>query len=449
VTLAPAAFLTVNSAFTLNGPLTVAAGGVTTVNAPFELNGMLTVADGGVLTHSENTTNEARKMVMTVNGDVDVQAGGVIHADGKGYAEGNGPGKATLVASASGAGHGGQGAKNTGSAPGATYGSITAPMNFGSGGNDHYGSAGARGGGLVRLQVSGTTTVNGVISASGVVGAGVSYYAGGSGGSVFLTTAALAGSGFLRANGGDMPSSSAGGGGRIAVILTNAADFAAVRMQAYTGKGWTAAGVAAPGTIYLESPAQGAGRGLLVIDASNQVTTVHTLIGSNVTDAVVGTVVLTNKAMLRLDTNQVLTVNGSWNNAAAFSAATNSTVILAGTEQATVAGSNAFFNLAITNAGKVVSFEAGRTNLVAGILMLGSAAPGSTVTLQSTVDGSWWHVALASAANGGTQQIARVTVKDSHAGGGQLLLAGRGSVDGGHNVNWQFPKNTGTVLWVR
>ena len=98
-----------------------------------------------------------------------------------------------------------------------------------------------------------------MISASGLTPS-ATYYAGGAGGSVFLTAAGLTGNGYIRANGGDMTASSAGGGGRIAVILTNSTDFGAVKMQAYTGKGWAAAGVAAPGTIYMESSAQGADR---------------------------------------------------------------------------------------------------------------------------------------------------------------------------------------------
>jgi hypothetical protein len=172
-----------------------------------------------------------------------------------------------------------------------------------------------------------------------------------------------------------------------------------------------------------------------------------TLISSQVTDTVVGSVIFTNGAIVKLDTNQTLTVNGSWTHAATFIAAPNSTVILAGTDAATVAGTNAFYNLTITNAGKIVSFQAGRTNLVSGLLKLGSADPGSTVTLQSTVDGSWWYLNLTTNP-GGTQEIARVTVKDSHAGGGQLLVAERGSSDLGHNINWQIPKG-GTVILVR
>ncbi len=293
--------------------------------------------------------------------------------------------------------------------------------------------------------MTGTTTVSGVISAKG--GRRDAYpYGVGAGGSVFLTTAALAGNGTIAANGADANENTTGGGGRVAVILTNSADFGSIAVQAYPGLPSGAAG-----TVYLQTPAQGAGRGTLLIDAANRVPkfgSARTLVCSNVTDAVVGTVILTNKAILAIDTNQSLRVNGSWTNAATFVAAVGAAVEFAGADLATVAGSNSFQNLIITNAGKVVSFQAGRTNLVAGLLKLGSPGQGTTVTLQSTADGGWWYLSLTTNA-GGTQQIARVAVRDSHAGGGQPLLAGKGSVDGGHNVNWLFPRIAGTVIWVR
>ena len=59
---------------------------------------------------------------------------------------------------------------------------------------------GGAGGGLIRLAVSGTLTINGVISANGVNGGVNDYYdqsqgGGGSGGSIWLTADTLAGTG--------------------------------------------------------------------------------------------------------------------------------------------------------------------------------------------------------------------------------------------------------------
>jgi fibronectin-binding autotransporter adhesin len=427
-----------NATFNPTVSLTVDTNATMRFDVPWVVTYPITLKAGGWMGHSPNSSTEAIKLNLTINNNLDIQPGGQVNVDGMGYAATFGPGTGNCGS------HGGQGSKYSSTHPvGPTYGSITAPTNCGSGG-------GVSGGGAARLLVTGTTTVNGVMSANGTT---VDHY-GGAGGSIFLTTGVLLGSGTIRADGSRMLNAAAAssGGGRVAVILTNASDFATVNMDASAGVGGNKPGAA--GTIYLETQAQGPGKGTLVIDATNIVAASvdtmipMTLISSQVTDTVVGTVIVTNKAILSINTNQSMTVNGSWSNAATFIGRTNSTVILAGPGSATVTGSNAFYNLIITNADKVVSFQAGRTNLVAGLLKLGSAVPGANVTLQSTVDGSWWYVNLTTNASG-TQQIARVTVKDSHAGGGQLLTAPKGSVDGGHNINWKFPKNAGTVIWVR
>lgn len=69
----------------------------------------LTVQAGGQLTHAGHSTldTEARhKLRVTVLQDLTVEAGGSIHADGKGFAQLKGPGPARH---GSGAGHGGVG----------------------------------------------------------------------------------------------------------------------------------------------------------------------------------------------------------------------------------------------------------------------------------------------------------------------------------------------------
>ena len=72
---------------------------------------------------------------------------------------------------------------------------------------------------------------------------------GGSGGSIYLTVGALAGSGVISANGGaGSGSGGGGGGGRIAVIYTAANTFSGL-MSAYGGGGYARGGA---GTIYTE-----------------------------------------------------------------------------------------------------------------------------------------------------------------------------------------------------
>ena len=52
-------------------------------------------------------------------------------------------------------------------------------------------------------------------------------------------------------------------------------------------------------------------------------------------------------------------------------------------------------------------------------------------------------------AESGAQAIGKVSVKDSHAGDGQWLTAGKGSVNDGHNEHWVFPRADGTMILVR
>src|ERR1019366_8599896 len=105
-----------------------------------------------------------------------------------------------------GGGHGGYGAASggaTAAAGGSTYGSVTAPVDFGSsGGSDNVsGSPPGAGGGAIRMNVTGALLINGRVSANGGAGVGQNK-GGGSGGSVLLTAGTLAGAGTISANGG-------------------------------------------------------------------------------------------------------------------------------------------------------------------------------------------------------------------------------------------------------
>jgi hypothetical protein len=178
---------------------------------------------------------------------------------------------------------------------GKTYGSITAPVHLGSGGSTF------NGGGSARITVSGTTTLHGVISA-GSVSNDTSQGATGSGGSILLTTAHLAGAGLIRANGGG-GSFSAAGGGRVAVILTAGSDFGGVTITAHGGKSGNG-NPGGAGTVYLQTPSQGAGKGTVTLDNNGQTLAVATPILPQ-TNAVPGdlgevALIVTNRAMMLL-----------------------------------------------------------------------------------------------------------------------------------------------------
>jgi hypothetical protein len=149
---------------------------------------------------------------LSLAGDVIIDAGSLITADGRGFGPGNGPGAGVSGADEpGGGGYGGHGARGRDYSGGSCYGSVTAPEDLGSGGG--VSSAGyGFGGGIVRLSVLGTLRVDGGISANGAYGGG-SAGGGGSGGSVLLTCGTLTGTGQVSANGGPADFNRGGGGG--------------------------------------------------------------------------------------------------------------------------------------------------------------------------------------------------------------------------------------------
>lgn len=171
-----------------------------------------------VLTHLTGQSN----VQVHVTGDLLVAAGSAISVEGRGYplGEDRGPGAGTrLDWSGSGAGHGGLGGwGRTGAAPTIDYGSILEPTLLGSQGGNASGGPGTAGGGALRLVVDGTLTVDGALNANGA-GAPPDNAGGGSGGSIWLTVARLAGGGSITANGGpgEWVDGGGGAGGRIAV----------------------------------------------------------------------------------------------------------------------------------------------------------------------------------------------------------------------------------------
>jgi RHS repeat-associated protein len=256
----------------------ILSGGTFVMNTA-DTYGSLHVASGGVVTHTANGTAQEYWMDLTITGDVTVDVGGAINVDGKGYvgaasgneAGGPGGGESTSVCGSnyggSGAGYGGKGGDayagyTTG---GMTYGSVVAPTDLGSGGgrNRCVNSTGGSGGGAVRVMVAGNLVNNGTISARGAGGSGY-YYGSGAGGSLYVTTGTLSGSGVFAAGGGTCPfPGGGGGGGRIAIYYTT--DSFAGTISARGGSGSEYGGA---GTIYRKSASQAYGD-LLVENGGN------------------------------------------------------------------------------------------------------------------------------------------------------------------------------------
>ncbi len=283
---------------------TVVLSGTLVLDDAAGLNGDVNILTG-TLTHLDNTTTETNKLVMQIDGDLTVAAGAQINVDGLGYDAGFGPGTPGAGINEGGS-YGGQGGDhNLAGIVGSVYGSITAPVNIGSGGGTD-----ASGGGAAIITVGGTTTIDGSISAQGdavSVGAG-------SGGTINLTTGYLQGTGTLSVDGGSLGivTRGAGGGGRIAVDLTGAgADFMSFTgtMRAYGGDA-EGRDSGAAGTIYWESPSVLSGQGTLIIDNNNNdmiVTgTILTLMPTSVNLNDFAAVVVRNHGNLGIDADDTI-----------------------------------------------------------------------------------------------------------------------------------------------
>ncbi len=145
--------------------------------------------------------------------NLSVAAGGSIIADMKGFSVNQSPGAS---AGNGGAGYGGRGGTVGGGAGGVLYGSAITPVDMGSG------TSSGAGGGAVRLEITGSLTLDGTLSANGANGAGQNAAGAGSGGAIWINAGTITGTGALRANGGDgyndtWTAGGGGGGGRIAV----------------------------------------------------------------------------------------------------------------------------------------------------------------------------------------------------------------------------------------
>lgn len=178
-----------------------------------------------------------------------IDAGGALTLDGAGYGAQLGAGSGYGLASGirGGGGHGGYGGGNP-SGYGKAYDSIQTPTTAGSGGGNYQAppyNQGGSGGGALALNVNGTLTVNGRLSANG--GNGDYNAGGGAGGSLNLTFInLLTGNGIISANGGSTTGSAgSGSGGRIYVnSLSN--NFTG-QLSAFGGNGLLAGGA---GTVY-------------------------------------------------------------------------------------------------------------------------------------------------------------------------------------------------------
>ncbi|HOI43262.1 MAG TPA: hypothetical protein PK523_09990, partial [Elusimicrobiales bacterium] len=138
------------------------------------ITGDLTVRSGGVVSHNVNAGTLVSSLDLYVGGSLDIQSGGWVHADAKGYSAG-GPGAGTNGGANGGGGGGHGGAGGLGgnlAAGGVAYDNYNLPLDAGSQGGQGYTVAypGGTGGGYIKLDVAGWAAVNGTLSADGGAG---------------------------------------------------------------------------------------------------------------------------------------------------------------------------------------------------------------------------------------------------------------------------------------
>ena len=216
--------------------LDISGGAVVVPLTPLPLLSNLTVAAGSTLTVPAAQSNLFLAVLNNAN------LAGSLNVDHLGYAQSNGPGAGSAVSSkGSGGGYGGAGGAASSGAPGgASYGSATEPVDFGSGGGNGAATAtgGSDGGGALHLSVAGVLSVNGIVSANGNAGL-QDDSGGGAGGSVWISAGSLSGAGNISALGGaGVPLGGGGGGGGRLAIYTPTNNFTGAT-SVRGGGGWS------------------------------------------------------------------------------------------------------------------------------------------------------------------------------------------------------------------
>lgn len=298
-----------NKNLLVTGPITLTVDGSHTFKN-------IDLKNGAKLVHSDTTASTEFSLDLTA-WTISIDATSSINTTGRGYLGGNQPGNAGVVArtngnvagatSGSGGSYGGPGGVFDG-ATNATYGSLVAPAESGSGGGGRGGAPGGDGGGKVHISAV-NIAADGNIVADGAVGAG-NVAGSGSGGSLNLAVSTLSGTGLLTANGGG--NQAGGSGGRIAVTYVDLSTKNQSLIRALGGLGNFASG--GNGTVFLKELSQTNGN--LIFDGQSGVNSFTTLPIPN--GFTFDNIIIRNNARVLID--QPLNVNN------AFKVESNSTV---------------------------------------------------------------------------------------------------------------------------
>ena len=236
------------------------------------------VLNTGTWTHLGNGSTAVNRLYVKCGGDFTLGADGVITADGLGYGPRMNVDSTLLnlhglpwVNSSQGGSYGGHGGLGGGATTNFTYGCYYAPEDLGNAGRGGD-TIIVYGGGAIRIDVTGSFTHNGSISANSYVTTSSHY--GGAGGSIFINAGSISGTGTMTADANN--TQSPGAGGRIAIILNGYTDETANGFDNYDVLSLVkavsikqAADQGGPGTIYCETAADTPREGWLILKGNN------------------------------------------------------------------------------------------------------------------------------------------------------------------------------------
>ena len=445
----------------VDGNASVGEGVSFSLGGPLTVNGNMTVAQGAYLsmpyagknTYDASSADLGYRLAVTVAGDFTVAAGGFVSADYAGYYKCWSP-SGYLANVADGGSYGGLAAHASGEQ--GVYGSVTEPTDLGAGGGGGYG------GGVVRLAVGGTCTVNGTVSANGL---NASTGGAGSGGSIWITCGQLVGgaAAIIRANGGNCNDTKAtarshGGGGRIAIHLTGAGDFSQYLGQIQACGGFVSVSGArqgGAGTVYLKKLD---GSSTLVVDngaaatyPNRAATSSPTPLTAEMMAQAFGDVTVRNTAWLCPEAGCSLQVAGALTaeNAApeTIGEKGSSVTLVDASKESVLTGRWSFQNLLCETPGKSIVLDAATGSEVSvatgGKLYLAGDAQSPVVFGNSTAQGKF------TLPNGAVAEVRHATIAGVDSSGGVGVVADNSCALGERVVNWSLADMTpGENTWT-
>lgn len=267
------------------------------LNSNISINA-LDLQTGGVLTHAPCSVNQCYRIDLTIATNATIADNAIINVDAKGLLGGyrgdnnterGGIGLNNYID--------GPNSWNNGGVHGGTqgridtfkgYGNIKQPITHGGGTSAGTNALGGNGGGVVHLNVTGTLTINGTISAMGEIAH--RYYSdwyrpSSAGGSIWLESniiANTAGTPLIKANGGggNTKNCGVGSGGRVAIYYDSLSSFviSSTTVQAFSGVStataqWLFEGAA--GTVFYQATTDVNGH--LIYHNNNRIPTYESL----------------------------------------------------------------------------------------------------------------------------------------------------------------------------